>query len=260
MVSFSVARPVEQRGGPVAHLFQKRLCGCRSSYEFLAVALGKGLPAVRVVMEPAAQFARGRQILAPDIDRRRFLLQPPGPKTIDQNTQAVALLRRVIDALQSEGCHGTLRASDRKSATGETGQAQSAREVRSSSARKASRAACRWCLRRQLGKRLQLPPSSRKHSTKGERLSRQRTTSPMVTSSGERAKKIPPRAPLRASRMSARASSRTTFRRWLRESPSSRASTSVVKRRSGSPAMHIRIRRPTSEKDARRMYLAGKYM
>src|SRR4051794_41597572 len=117
---------------------------------------------------------------------------------------------------------------------------------------KASRAAASFAFSRQRGFSMQLPPSSRKHSTSGGPSSA-RTTSPMVIDWAGRASVKPPPTPRWVEMKPLSARSRTPLARWLGEMPNSAAISLVANERPGSPASRIRARKAKSVNDVRRM-------
>ncbi|MNT74933.1 hypothetical protein D3C72_2137890 [compost metagenome] len=70
--------------------------------EFCAVAAAEFVPMRRIVAEPLAQFGAGRDVLEPLVNRRIGLGHAPRPEAIDQYPPAVAVIRRLVDALEGE--------------------------------------------------------------------------------------------------------------------------------------------------------------
>jgi len=68
--------------------------------EFMPVSVAKFVKSPRIMTEPFPQGGRRRDLLQPQIERRRFLADATRPDTIDQNPLPIRRRWRIIDSLQ----------------------------------------------------------------------------------------------------------------------------------------------------------------
>jgi len=99
LIVLLVARTIEQRNLPLAHLLSQhseRLADTLQFLDILALELG---PLLWVVCEPLAKLVARRDIFQPKIHLSFLLREASWPKPIDEDALAIILARFCVDAL-----------------------------------------------------------------------------------------------------------------------------------------------------------------